>query len=588
MKKNYMKNLTKNLITLMVVFSFVLVGTNTASAKVMQTGLTGSAVSRTSINNTVVVGSGTSIASFIHSDLDTDVDVVSHFHTAGSATNITTTSATLTGSTNPGGHNVTAEFINPSGTILSGVAVIPVNYQISLPSLSLTGLTPNTSYTYKLRVSDGISTDVRTISFTTLAGVGVDFHLSGSATNITTTSATLTGSVNPNGANINANFVDPSGNVLPGTAMIPVNYQVDIPSLDLTGLTPNTTYTYKLVISDNHNTLDTKTISFTTLSNGGNGNGGNGGGVYGGGSIVIPVQSGGSCGITSIASNVTKTTATLNGVVSVSNSNTYFEYGKTQSLGLRTPSRNVNSNSSFSENIYGLTPNTTYYFHLVSSCQNGNTVGGLSRLHTPSNVVVSPKGDTTNTTAEVKTDSPIQLVIEDRFETIAKDDNISYTVTYENKGKETLKDSVLQVVVPEGVSMTKTSEGTYSNDNHTLTVFLKDLAKNAKGEIYLDARLESISSGADKLVSNATLVYTNPNGIQGNATASVSNTIKKDNVNNFFGAAAALLGGLLPVSLTGWFVLALIVLVGILIARKYIVRKNTTVFANNSNPVFPE
>jgi len=592
MKKNFMKNLTKNLITLMVVFSFVLMGTNVASAKAVSTK-SGSANSSRVAHATAIVGSGVSTPSFIHSDFDPndDADVQIYFHTAGSATNITTTTATLTGSVNPGGANVTAEYLDPSGDVLSGASLIPVNYQINVQSFHLTGLTPHTNYTYRLRVSDGTHTDVRTISFTTLSGsINEDFNVSGSATNITTTSATLTGSANPNGGNVTAEFLNQSGTVLSGVVLMPVNYQISIPSFHLTGLTPHTSYTYRLrvsggLISEHEETVS---ISFTTLST--SGNSGHGGGSSGGGSLT-QTQTGGTCGITSIASNVTKTTATLNGIVSVSNSNTYFEYGTTQNLGLKTVSRNVSAGSSFSENLSGLKSDTTYYFRLVSNCQNGNATGGLSRLHTAGNVVkpvVSPKSGKTDATAEVKVNSLIQLKIENASEFIGKDEAINYVITYKNAGEDILKDPVLQITVPEGVSMIDTSEGSYSNDSHILTVFLKDLAKDAEGTINLDARLDSIPSGTEKLVSTAMLVYTNTDGVQENATAYVSNTIKKDDGNNFFGAAAALLGGLLPVSLTGWFVLALIVLVGILIARKYIVRKNTTVFANNNKPILPE
>jgi len=291
--------------------------------------------------------------------------------------------------------------------------------------------------------------------------------------------------------------------------------------------------------------------------------------------------SGGFCGITSIASNVKKTTATLNGIVSVSNTNTYFEYGTTQNFGLKTISRNVSANTSFSENISGLNPDTTYFFRLVSNCQNGNALGGINRIHTSPDVVkpaVSPKEEITSVVADVNLAT--ELKIENAVEFIGKNDAVNYKITYKNIEKDILKNPVLQVVVPEGVEITNTSEGNYSNDTHILTVFLKDLAKNEGGEIYLDARLDSIPSGTEKVVSTAMLVYTNTNGVQESATAYVSNTLKKDDGNNLFATAAALFGGLLPVTITGWFVLALMVLVGILITRKYIARKNTNVVSD--------
>jgi uncharacterized repeat protein (TIGR01451 family) len=293
-------------------------------------------------------------------------------------------------------------------------------------------------------------------------------------------------------------------------------------------------------------------------------------------SLTISVSGGsyyGVCGVTSIASGVTKTSATLNGITagpSGSSASTYFEYGPTSSLGLRTSARNVSSGTTFSETVYGLTPGTLYYFRLISNCESGNKFGSTSTLRTASDTV--PAQTTTTTVVHSTTTgigSPIMLKIENRFEFVKRGDTINYTVTYKNIGKNTLKNSLIQVVVPEGIEMTNASQGSFSNKDHILNVPLGDLVKNAEGEIYLDAKINSITT--EKLVSTATLVYTNPNKAQENAIAYVIN-IPKEKVSSL--GAAALFGKLFSLSLVGWLLLILIVLIILLIVQKYFYKKD--------------
>ncbi|HPS21464.1 MAG TPA: hypothetical protein PLO44_01505 [Candidatus Paceibacterota bacterium] len=278
----------------------------------------------------------------------------------------------------------------------------------------------------------------------------------------------------------------------------------------------------------------------------------------------------GACGVTSVATGVSKTSATLNGItVSPSSASTYFEYGLTSSLGSRTSARNVSGNSSFSETLYNLIPGTVYYYRLVSNCESGNAFGSTTTLRTVSDTapaVVTPVVHTTNT-VYTQNGSPIMLEITDRFEFVKRGDTINYTIKYKNIGKTTLKNSLIQVIVPDGIEMTNTSHGSYSNVNHILNVPLGDLVKNAKGEIYLDAKINSVI--ADKLVTTATLVYTNPNGAQENAIAYVIN-IPKTGVSL---GAASLFSGIFSMSLLGWLLLILIVLIILLVVRRYMNNK---------------
>jgi hypothetical protein len=93
---------------------------------------------------------------------------------------------------------------------------------------------------------------------------------------------------------------------------------------------------------------------------------------------------------TNAASNITGTTATLNGVAGPPVVTSYhFQWGTTTSYGNTTPTGTVgcppgNSNPQYctgvttapvSANITGLTPGTTYHFRLVATNTNGTTNG---------------------------------------------------------------------------------------------------------------------------------------------------------------------------------------------------------------------
>ncbi len=82
---------------------------------------------------------------------------------------------------------------------------------------------------------------------------------------------------------------------------------------------------------------------------------------------------------TDSATNVTKTTATLNGELtdmgSASQVTVYFEYGTDTSYGNETPHQTLSATGSFSADITGLTPGTTYHFRAVAVNSAGTSYG---------------------------------------------------------------------------------------------------------------------------------------------------------------------------------------------------------------------
>jgi hypothetical protein len=90
---------------------------------------------------------------------------------------------------------------------------------------------------------------------------------------------------------------------------------------------------------------------------------------------------------TSPATNITSTSATLNGTVTPNKTTTtyHFEYGRSTSLGSQTPTATVNGNAtkSVGTDVSGLTPATKYYFRIVATSASGTATGSEQSFTTP-------------------------------------------------------------------------------------------------------------------------------------------------------------------------------------------------------------
>ncbi|MEA3399073.1 MAG: hypothetical protein U9R00_01010 [Patescibacteria group bacterium] len=376
-----------------------------------------------------------------------------------------------------------------------------------------------------------------------------------SPTKVTDNSATISGYVNNNSGNRADAWLEfPCNGTQYGNQYNITNGNL---SANIYNLNPNTSYSYCAVARNyNGQVYRGNTVSFITS-----------GSTQPNFSVA-----------TTIATNIQKTTAILNGLITNNNSsvNSYFEYGSTVNLGYKTSSRNVTVGP-VNASINGLIPNTIYFFRNVAEGPNGIVRGTIEVFRTLSDgskpVVVQGK-------TVIGEESPIMLKIENRYEYIQAGDIVDYVVAYKNIGENKLTQPVLQVVIPKGFTFENASRGEYEFLTDTLTVPLEDLDSEDEGEVYIRAKVNSILKDRNQIVTSALLVYTNPNEAQENAIAYVINIPRE---NNSLGAAA-LFGNWLPGGLLFWLLIITIILVIILIVRTYRNRKPIKQSYNSNEP----
>jgi hypothetical protein len=188
--------------------------------------------------------------------------------TTGTATTPTLTATTLSGTVNPVGQATTYQFdygkttaYGTSTTATSagaGLVDVPV-------TANLTGLTPATTYHYRIEATNGSGpSDGSDATFTT---AGTPVVTTGAATAITSTTATLGGTVNPSGVAATYAFqygpttaygtTTTAQSAGAGTTAVAA-------SAPLTGLAAGTTYHYRLVANNAETTVAGADATFVT------------------------------------------------------------------------------------------------------------------------------------------------------------------------------------------------------------------------------------------------------------------------------------------------------------------------------------
>ena len=301
------------------------------------------------------------------------------------ASDITSTTATLNGNiTSDGGATITARgFVyatsNAGLTIgATGVTNVTVSSTTGTFNSAITGLTAGTAYFYAAYAINSTGTSYGgEQSFTTSAPVAPTASTT-AASNITSTTATLNGNITSDGgAAITARgFVYATTNAdltIMGATNVVVSGTTGVFEKDITGLTAGTAYFYAAYAINSAGTSYGNEQSFTTSA------------------PVAPTAS------TTAASNITSTTATLNGNITSDGGATItargFVYATSNTdltIGVTGVANVAVSGTTgvFTENFTGLTAGTAYFYTAYATNSAGTSYGNEQSFTTEAAVAV--------------------------------------------------------------------------------------------------------------------------------------------------------------------------------------------------------
>ena len=182
--------------------------------------------------------------------------------------------------------------------------------------------------------------------------------MTGSATSVTTTTATLNGTVDPNGRattwyfeyGTSTSYGSKTAEKSAGSGTSTTGVAAPV-----SGLTRGRLYHYRLVATSDAGTSRGADQTFST--------------------ITAPAA------VTGAASSIGLTSAKLNGTVTPNGQATswYFEYGTSTSYGTKTSAKSAGSGTGavkVAASLTGLRRTTTYHYRLVATNASGTTVGG--------------------------------------------------------------------------------------------------------------------------------------------------------------------------------------------------------------------
>jgi hypothetical protein len=204
------------------------------------------------------------------------------------------------------------------------------------------------------------------------------------ATGVTSTTASLNGTVNANNASTTVTFeyglTTAYGSTVAGVPATVTGTTVTPVTAAITGLLPGNTYHFRVKGVNSFGTTNGGDMTFTTPA-------------------VLPVV------VTTAATSVTSTSATLNGTVDAGGASTTvtFEYGLTTAYGTTVPGIpspvTGNTVTPVSANISGLVINTTYHYRVKGVNGVGTANGNDMTFITTSCPMPGPAGAITGPTA---------------------------------------------------------------------------------------------------------------------------------------------------------------------------------------------
>ncbi|MFH0890596.1 MAG: hypothetical protein V1856_01015 [Candidatus Liptonbacteria bacterium] len=354
----------------------------------------------------------------------------------------------------------------------------------------------------------------------------------GPAANVSGNFALLTGSVNPNGYQATAWFEYGTNNSFGssserkniGDATVAVNL-----ASQLSGLTPNTIYYYRIAAQSNcynnnyNNCIYTtgqgniqygQTLTFTTTN-----------ATDTGGNVSQPGVD------TTAATDVARGSATMHGVVRPQNGDTtvWFEYGTTGALGLISPSKQISAiNTSVTINFYasGLKSGTTYHYRMVGQNTAGKVNGATLTLTTIAAPAPAPAPTSTpqpqpqpqpqlapiaTTTNNVDLNQPplsMNVRIESPEPTAG--DELKYTVTITNQSNQAVKNVSLSVNLPVEIKYIDGGQDA-KLENSVVKIGFAELEKGGKRIFPLRLKVQDSAQAGANLPIGSFLTYVSQN-----------------------------------------------------------------------------
>jgi len=278
------------------------------------------------------------------------------------ATAIGNSTATLNGTVNANNQSTAVTFeyglTTSYGSVVAGVPATVTGNTVTPITANISGLMPNTVYHYRIKgVNTGGTANGGDMTFTTTFAPPTAVTTAATAINLT--GGTLNGTVNPNGA-VTAVTFEYGTTTSYGSTVVAVppslTGNTDQPvSAVVSGLPQNTLIHYRVVAVNSGGPTNGNDMTFTT-----------------GGPPTV---------VTNPATNITTTSAQLNGTVTANNVATTvtFEWGLNTSYGNVVPAVPITVNgitpTAVMANISGLVNNTTYHFRCVGVNAGGPAYG---------------------------------------------------------------------------------------------------------------------------------------------------------------------------------------------------------------------
>jgi len=297
--------------------------------------------------------------------------------TTEAATSVTESSAYLHGKVNPKGCDTDFVFeyglTEGLGSVTFGGHVGEGEFDESVADFALL-LSEGKKYYFRLAAinEEGKTGHGSILSFTTKAGKPPVISTE-EATDVLANSATLKGSVSPEGAETTYEFeygTSLSYGKKSAQGKVSAGVGTEKVSKSVSSLEPETTYHYRIVATNSHGTA-TPGLDKT---------------------FKTPAKPKPPSIATEEPKNVLWTSATLNGSVSPEGAETTyeFEYGTSLSYGKKSEPGKVAAGvgtEKVSKYVTGLEPETTYHYRIVAKNANGSATPGADKMFTTSGVL---------------------------------------------------------------------------------------------------------------------------------------------------------------------------------------------------------